>query len=505
MKHWVEIFADGWIPFMAGNDREGFESMEAAVMNRLKETPLLEVRGFGLSFLQYSRGWKEKNVQVISELDLSIHKGEIVAVIGASGSGKSLLADAILGILPANAQPQGELLYHGEKLTQAKQRLFRGDKIALIPQSVQSLNPLIKAGKQVGKSGGNVSVQPWERVGMTANLARKYPFELSGGMARRVLTATALQSDPELVIADEPTPGLDSAVLEETMEHIRQIAENGAGVMFITHDISTALKISDRLVIMNEGRTVETALASDFAGKGERLKEAYTRKLWRALPQNDFAPVPRRDDSMPKKDNTLEAVGVTYRYDRAHNLFRKLNFTIGSGEVVGLYGPSGSGKTTLAQLLAGYRKPLEGKVMVDGRSVPERGGHPVQLIWQHPERAVNPRWKLKKVWKEAGIIEPEVMKQLGIRAEWLDRYPSELSGGELQRICVARAFHPSVRYIIADEMTTMLDAWTQSLLWEAVLHHAYQRNIGILAISHDASLLERISTRVIDYESILTV
>ncbi|MFC2947828.1 ABC transporter ATP-binding protein [Virgibacillus sediminis] len=474
-------------------------------MNRAEDPLLLEVKDFRLSFLQYKKAWEEQYVQVVNKLDLSIRKGEIVAVIGASGSGKSLLADAILGILPSNARPEGELFFKGEMLTADRQKALRGNEIALIPQSVQSLNPLIKAGKQVKRNTGSRPVQPWGKVGITEEIAGRYPFELSGGMARRVLTATALESDPELIIADEPTPGLDPTVLEETIGHIRDLAGRGTGIMFITHDISTAIKIADKLVIMDEGRTIETADSSAFSGDGKKLKEAYTRRLWKALPQNDFTAIPQRIGYQDRGKGELKADGIAYRYERGSYLFKNLDMAIKRGEVVGLYGISGSGKTTLAQVLAGYRNPLEGKVKIEGQSKGVSKVHPVQLIWQHPERAVNPRWKLKKVWKEAGITNPEIMRTLGIRPEWLERYPSELSGGELQRICLARAFHPSVKYIIADEMTTMLDAYTQASIWDAVLNHANEQSIGILAISHDGPLLERISSRVIEYESIRNV
>lgn len=197
----------------------------------------------------------------------------------------------------------------------------------------------------------------------------------------------------------------------------------------------------------------------------------------------------------------LEAKDIGFRYGNGPWLFQNVNATIETGEIVGLTGPSGRGKTTLCRILAGIEKPMEGKVTIDDRPVSIHGFNPVQMVFQHPEKAVNPRWKMDKVLNEGGRSDQELLALLGIEQEWLTRWPNELSGGELQRFCVARALGPATRFLIADEMTTMLDAITQSQIWHAVLEIACQREMGIIVVSHDAKLIQRLCHRVIELDS----
>ncbi|ARK31243.1 ABC transporter ATP-binding protein [Halalkalibacter krulwichiae] len=195
----------------------------------------------------------------------------------------------------------------------------------------------------------------------------------------------------------------------------------------------------------------------------------------------------------------LEAKKVSFRYYKDVWLFQDVDFQLQSGEVVGLRGPSGCGKTTFARILSGYEKPHTGLVSIDHEPVQKKGYQPVQLIFQHPEKAVNPKWKMKSILEEGGQINPDLLELLGIQREWLNRWPNELSGGELQRFCVARALNDETKFIIADEMTTMLDAITQAQIWSAVLEIVKQKEIGLLVISHEQALIERLCNRVIDF------
>lgn len=259
--------------------------------------PVLQVQDLSVSFIQYTRGLRQQELQVISSLNIDIYPSEILAVVGASGSGKSLLAHAILGILPHNATVSGVIAYEGEELTPERQKALRGRDIALIPQSVNSLDPLMRVGKQVrtaAREGDPVTVQRevFKRYHLDPRVEHLFPFQLSGGMARRILVATALVSGARLFIADEPTPGLDPAVLEEALGHFRELADERRSVMFITHDIETALKIADRIAVFYAGTTVEVAPVKDFCGDGKNLRHPYSKALWKALPQNEFRPIP---------------------------------------------------------------------------------------------------------------------------------------------------------------------------------------------------------------------
>lgn len=195
----------------------------------------------------------------------------------------------------------------------------------------------------------------------------------------------------------------------------------------------------------------------------------------------------------------LKGEQLSFRYSRRHPwIIENFSLAIAPGEVVGLMGPSGFGKTTVAKLLAGYLTPTQGGVTVNCRPLPRRGYAPVQLIFQNPELTVNPRWRVHQILREGPTPPDDLLYALGIHQNWRDRYPHELSGGELQRVAVARVLNPVTRYLIADEMTAMLDANTQALIWQAVLDYARQQNLGLLAISHEAMLLKRICDRVID-------
>lgn len=198
----------------------------------------------------------------------------------------------------------------------------------------------------------------------------------------------------------------------------------------------------------------------------------------------------------------IEAKGIGFRYENRPWLFQGVDFTLQPGEIVGITGPSGCGKTTFCRILAGYAQPVEGTITIGGEPLQNNGYHPVQLIMQHPEKAVNPRWKMRKTLYEGWNPDGELLDIFGIKKEWLERWPNELSGGELQRFCVARALGPNTRFLIADEMTTMLDAITQAQIWHAVLQIAEKRNMGIVVVSHEAKLIERICQRVIQFGKI---
>ena len=195
----------------------------------------------------------------------------------------------------------------------------------------------------------------------------------------------------------------------------------------------------------------------------------------------------------------LEGKNLFFRYDRKKPwILEDVSIKIEKGQRLAVSAPSGYGKTTLALLLAGYLEPVKGEILLDGRPLPRKGFCPVQLIYQHPEKAINPRWRLRRILEESGQRKEEVLDAFGIERNWLDRFPRELSGGELQRFCVARALLCGADYLICDEISTMLDAITQAQLWKVILEEAKRRNMGILAVTHNKHLAGRIAERTID-------
>lgn len=263
----------------------------------MKKEPILSVKDLGISFSQYTKGLRRRELEVITNLDIDLYEGEILAVVGSSGSGKSLLAHAILGILPDNATTEGNIIYKGKSLSLKDKEKLRGREIVFIPQSVNFLDPLMKVSKQVkisieNKEEANKRQRKiFNKYGLDKKVDNLYPFELSGGMARKVLLSTALVSDCKVIIADEPTPGLDEKSLNEALKDFRNIADSGRAILMITHDIEAALKIADKIAVFYAGTTLEIANVNDFKGDGKNLRHPYSKALFNALPQNGFKPI----------------------------------------------------------------------------------------------------------------------------------------------------------------------------------------------------------------------
>lgn len=255
--------------------------------------PVLEIKKMNISFCQYTNGLQQRELPVIRDLNVTIHEGEMVAVVGSSGSGKSLLAHAVMGILPYNATLGGEMIYQGEALTQKRIEKLRGTEIVLVPQSTSYLDPLMKVGKQICKGSKDEAKKRklsaiFKSYSLDEKVKEQYPFELSGGMTRRVMNSTAMIESPKLVIADEPTPGLHLKVAKRAMEHFRELADMGAGVLVITHDLELALETADKVIVFYAGHTIEEANAEDFLSE-KTLRHPYTKALWRAMPRNGFS------------------------------------------------------------------------------------------------------------------------------------------------------------------------------------------------------------------------
>ena len=254
---------------------------------------LLNVKDLIVSFSMYKKGFTKYELEVIHHLSIDVNSGEIVAVVGSSGSGKSILAEAVLGLLPKNATIEGDIRYKGEQVDAKSIRQYMGRDIAYIPQSVDHLDPIMKVGKQVIGVHGTKERQEelFRQYNLPEGTAEKYPFQCSGGMARRVLVTSALMGKPDLIIADEPTPGLDLKMALEALKDFRELADKGTGILLITHDIDLALGVADRIAVFYAGSVLELAPVEDFVAHSDRLRHPYARALINALPQNNFVPI----------------------------------------------------------------------------------------------------------------------------------------------------------------------------------------------------------------------
>ena len=198
----------------------------------------------------------------------------------------------------------------------------------------------------------------------------------------------------------------------------------------------------------------------------------------------------------------LKASNISFSYNKKREILKDISLSLKSNQIIGLIGDSGSGKSTLCKIMAGYITNYSGEVTLDGKKIPDKDFYPVQLIFQHPEKTMNPKWKMEKVLNESWNPPQDLKDTFGLKDNWLTRWPSELSGGELQRFSILRALNPKTKFIIADEISTMLDALTQVQIWEALISYSKANNIGILAVSHDLELLEVLCDDILKFDDI---
>ena len=474
---------------------------------------------------------------LVEDLSFTLNRGETLVIAGESGSGKSITALAIMGLLPPPAVrvTAGSVHLSGQDLTALPEpalRAIRGDRIAMIFQEpMTSLNPVMTVGAQLveairahelvsraeARKRAVASLQA-VRLSEPDRRMRQYPHELSGGMRQRVMIAMALALRPEVLIADEPTTALDVTVQREVLDLLRDLQRDlGTAIILITHDMGVVAEMADRVIVMRQGRQVETAATTDIFTNPQA---EYTRALLAAVPRMGQGtarppvttdPIARLTDVVvrfPLRGGLLG--GVTQNVHAVEHV----SFDIRKGETFALVGESGCGKSTIAKAIVGLA-PHQGRIEIAGQAMAglDAAGlkamrRKVQMVFQDPMAALNPRMRVGELIAEPLVIHGigdaaqqharavDLLQRVGLDADLLDRYPHEFSGGQRQRICIARALALQPDLIIADESVSALDVSVQARVLD--LLRALQREFGVsyLFISHDMAVVDNISDRV---------
>lgn len=466
---------------------------------------LLEVQDLCLTF---------DGQEIVKGVSFGIQPGETVALVGASGSGKSLTAQSIL--LPAGST-KGSILFQGEDLlkkSQKEMRAIRGSKIGIIFQDpAASLNPTMTIGEQlieaqrchlpIARSEAKKRAHELlKSVGLAdpALRANQYPFELSGGMRQRAMIAMAISCDPLLLIADEPTTALDLTVQAQIMALLKSIQQaKGLALLFITHDLGIVAGISDRILVMQEGKIVETGSCDEIF---YAARHPYTQKLLENCSKKE--PLP----SFLSQEPCFVARQLSKHYHVGQTrlaALSPLDLKIYKGETLALVGESGCGKSTLGKLAAGLIEPSGGTLHYQGidlcaQKLPRR----IQILFQNPYGSLNPRMTVDKILREPFAIhknlplkEPsKMLEEVGLSSELLSRYPHQLSGGQRQRIALARILAVDPEFIICDEPLSALDAISQRQVMELLKKLKRDKGLTFLFITHDLNAVKEIADRV---------
>ncbi|WP_045392536.1 ABC transporter ATP-binding protein [Falsirhodobacter sp. alg1] len=469
----------------------------------------------------------------VRDLSLALHAGEILCVVGETGSGKSLTAMATLGLLPSNLPPpQGKVIFEGRNLLDATPRERRdlaGRRMAMIFQEPSaSLNPIYRIGEQVSETFRlHTNLRPAAIRDKVLSLFQEvqlpdpeaifnaYPHQLSGGQCQRVMIATALALDPAILIADEPTTALDVTTQAQILKMMLDLRRtHGTGILFITHDFGVVAEIADRVAVMRYGELVEIGPAADVL---TTPKHPYTRALLAAVPKLEPRHA-RADIGQP----VLQAKGICRTF-RSRGLLGKtrevravdhIDISIREGETLGLVGESGSGKSTLAQCVIRLVEPDKGDVILSGgaftglnKAELRRARQRVQIVFQDPYTALDPRQSAGDAIAEGPIIHGlgraaakaralDLLEAVGLDRSAATRFPHEFSGGQRQRICIARALAVEPQLLIADESVSALDVSVQAQVLDLLASMQKRLRFGMLFITHDLRVASRICDRI---------
>lgn len=472
-------------------------------------------------------------VHALRGVDLQVAAGEVVGLVGESGGGKSMLARAAIGMLPEAARTSGEVLFRDENVLMMpgkKLLRHRGHGVAMCFQNPRAaLEPLRSVRQQLtdrlaphhdltGRAALEESRRLLDAVGI-ADLDRvlsSYPHELSGGMAQRVMIALALACDPGVLLADEPTTGLDVTLTRDALDLLRRLADDqGRGVLLITHDLAAAALVCDRIVVLRQGAVVEEGPTSQILS---RPSAPYTRELLGAVPDIDRPLEPRVHDvdaGAPVVHLKEAHVRYNARFGRrGHHAMRGMSLDVHAGETVGVVGESGSGKSTLARMLLGLVRPSGGAASVGGIDLTGRKrvqrdlSRRAQMVFQDPLGALDPRHTVLEAITEPLLTKrlsagqrrsraEEVLARTGLDTDFLERMPHQLSGGQAQRIGIARALVADPELIVFDEPTSALDVTVQAQILDLIRDLAGDGKRAQLFVSHDLATVRSFCDRVL--------
>lgn len=484
--------------------------------------PLLKVENLNVTFTNYGR-----TRQVLRDVAFTVAAGERVALIGETGSGKSVTAKAIIGTLPKNAAiTSGAIVIDGRDVLSLQRRereALKGTAFSLIMQDpLSSFNPVFKIGTHLDdvmrfadkRDGINSSkVERRNRIAAvlrrvqladTERVMNAYPSELSGGMRQRVLIGLALLHQPKLLIADEPGTALDVTTQDEILNLINElVAEENMALLMITHNLGVVRKVADRVVVMHHGDIVETGPCTQILHSPTK---DYTRSLLDAVPPLYGPRVTDLVQSTRQPIITIEGLNKIYGRRNGYHAVRDVNLTLKQGEVFGLAGESGSGKTSVARMIMGLSRPTSGNLVIDAPA-PERGKRLTQIVYQNPGTSLNPKRTVKQTLvlplKSIGMDGParenrmqELMGLVRLPQSYLGKYPHELSGGQKQRVAIARALAAEPKILILDEPTAALDVSVQKTVIDLLLQLREELGLTYLMISHDLSLMRNFCSRI---------